>query len=206
MTATPVFVVAERDRVARIETVLRRDRELHVSVLDPSALTTLDGVRATPIVVVALPSADATRIVEALRRAAEPPAIVLLTSTPHEAWSARARRGGIRAVLPSEPSAEELLAAVAAAKAGLLALHPAALSRRASAPPLPSGEPTALTARELEILEMLAEGMSNRAIAGRLKISRHTVKFHVAAILAKLAARSRTEAVTLGVRQGLLSL
>jgi DNA-binding CsgD family transcriptional regulator len=53
---------------------------------------------------------------------------------------------------------------------------------------------------------MMAEGMSNRAIGGRLKISRHTVKFHVASILTKLAARSRTEAVTLGLRHGLISL
>ena len=53
---------------------------------------------------------------------------------------------------------------------------------------------------------MMAEGLSNRTIAMRLKISRYTVKFHVAAILAKLGATSRTEAVTLGVRHGLISL
>jgi DNA-binding NarL/FixJ family response regulator len=53
---------------------------------------------------------------------------------------------------------------------------------------------------------MLAEGTSNRAIASRLKISRYTVKFHVASILAKLGAGSRTEAVTLGVRRGLIAL
>jgi DNA-binding NarL/FixJ family response regulator len=63
-----------------------------------------------------------------------------------------------------------------------------------------------LTPRELEILEMLAEGMSNRTIAARLGISSQTVKFHVASILAKLGAASRTEAVTFGVRQGLIAL
>ena len=61
-----------------------------------------------------------------------------------------------------------------------------------------------LTPRELEILAMMAEGMRNRAIAQRLGISTHTVKFHIAAILDKLNARSRTEAVTIGLRQGLL--
>ena len=64
----------------------------------------------------------------------------------------------------------------------------------------------ALTPRELEILGMMAEGLRNRAIATHLGISGYTVKFHVASILAKLGAASRTEAVTLGVRHGLISL
>jgi DNA-binding NarL/FixJ family response regulator len=64
----------------------------------------------------------------------------------------------------------------------------------------------ALTPREQEILEALAEGLSNRLIAGRLAISSQTVKFHVAAILAKLGAGSRTEAVTFALRQGLIAL
>jgi len=55
-------------------------------------------------------------------------------------------------------------------------------------------------------LEMMAEGMSNRAIARHLKISSHTVKFHVASVLGKLGARTRTEAVTAGIRHGLISL
>jgi len=58
----------------------------------------------------------------------------------------------------------------------------------------------------VEILGLMAEGMSNRAIAARLGISSHTAKFHVASILAKLGAGSRTEAVTFGVRQGLIAL
>jgi DNA-binding CsgD family transcriptional regulator len=58
----------------------------------------------------------------------------------------------------------------------------------------------------VEILEMMAEGMSNRRIAVRLGISGYTVKFHVASVLGKLGAASRTEAVTLGVRNGLISL
>ena len=64
----------------------------------------------------------------------------------------------------------------------------------------------ALTLRELEILEMLAEGLRNQAIGRRLGISAYTVKFHVASILDKLGAAGRTEAVTLGVRRGLISL
>jgi len=63
-----------------------------------------------------------------------------------------------------------------------------------------------LTPRELEVLQVLAEGLSNRAIAERLHISEHTVKFHVASIFGKLGAENRTDAVTRGVRQGLITL
>jgi DNA-binding NarL/FixJ family response regulator len=62
----------------------------------------------------------------------------------------------------------------------------------------------ALTARESEVLTMLAEGAANKEIAARLNISEHTAKFHVSSILAKLGATTRTEAVSRGVRQGLI--
>ena len=64
----------------------------------------------------------------------------------------------------------------------------------------------ALTPREKDVLALLADGYRNREIAERLGISEHTVKFHVGAILTKLGAGSRTEAVTLAARQGLLML
>jgi DNA-binding CsgD family transcriptional regulator len=63
-----------------------------------------------------------------------------------------------------------------------------------------------LTSREREILEMIADGAHNRTIATRLGISRHTVKFHVTSILTKLGAASRTEAVALALRRGLLAV
>ena len=63
-----------------------------------------------------------------------------------------------------------------------------------------------LTPREREVLELLAHGLSNRQIAERLGISEHTAKFHVAAISGKLGAASRTEAVSRGVRRGLITL
>jgi two-component system, NarL family, response regulator YdfI len=66
------------------------------------------------------------------------------------------------------------------------------------------GEP--LTEREVQVLGMLAEGLGNKIIAARLDISEHTVKFHVSSILAKLGADSRTEAVTRGVREGLIMI
>ncbi len=63
-----------------------------------------------------------------------------------------------------------------------------------------------LTARERDVLQMLADGQGNKTIARRLGISMHTVKFHVGSIMSKLHATSRTEAVTMGIRQGLILL
>jgi DNA-binding NarL/FixJ family response regulator len=64
----------------------------------------------------------------------------------------------------------------------------------------------ALTGREIDVLELLAEGLSNKAIAERLAISDQTVKFHVASIAGKLGAHNRTDAVRLAVRRGLITL
>ena len=63
-----------------------------------------------------------------------------------------------------------------------------------------------LTAREVQVLELLAEGLPNKAIAGRLGISDQTVKFHVAALSGKLGAANRTDAVRRAVRRGLIAL
>jgi DNA-binding NarL/FixJ family response regulator len=138
-------------------------------------------------------------------------AVVLLTSGPPGPWMVEALRSGVRAVLPRDVPAAELIAAVEAAAAGLVALHPADVSALLASParaeravPVDAGEP--LTPRELEVFAMLAEGAGNKAIAWRLGISEHTVKYHVAAILGKLNAGSRTEAVAIGIRRGLIML
>ena len=63
-----------------------------------------------------------------------------------------------------------------------------------------------LTPREMQVLRLLAEGLPNKSIAQRLDISEHTVKFHVAAIMGKFGAQSRTEVVILATRHGLILL
>jgi DNA-binding NarL/FixJ family response regulator len=103
------------------------------------------------------------------------------------------------AVVPRDAPAAELRAAVTAAALGFAAF-PAGLT------PRQAGEPEPLTSREREVLELLGQGLSNRRIAGRLAISEHTAKFHVASVLAKLGVSSRTEAVSLGLRRGLITL
>ena len=201
-------MVADRELVAaRLEAMLRRRSGLHVSVSAPAQIARrLDDLPGAVVVLALAPDA-AAQVLDALRGLPSVEAVVLLSSDPVGAWTAQARRLGVRAVLRDDATAEELRAAIDAARAGLVVLHPDTLKGSAEARPAESrGSAAALTPRELEILEMMAEGMSNRTIAGRLGISSQTVKFHVASILAKLGAASRTEAVTFGVRHGLIAL
>ena len=102
-----------------------------------------------------------------------------------------------------------LIEAVRAVAAGLVVVDPTVgshlLARVSESVPL-SEATEELTAREREVLQLVALGLPNKTIAGRLGISEHTVKFHVGAILGKLGAASRTEAVMVAARQGLLML
>ncbi|MBX0328549.1 response regulator transcription factor [Oscillochloris sp. ZM17-4] len=109
------------------------------------------------------------------------------------------------AIIPPDASGEELRAAAMAAAQGLVAL-PQSMAGQISSPRLaePQGDP--LTGRELEVLALLSQGLPNKQIAGRLQISEHTVKFHISSIFTKLNAASRTEAVSIGARQGLIVL
>jgi DNA-binding NarL/FixJ family response regulator len=136
------------------------------------------------------------------------PAFVLLADAGQPVWTREAVRMGVRAVLPSSASAAEILAAVEAAANGFAVMDPRDLDGllALTAPTLASNEIPALTARELEVFRMMAEGAANKTIAWQLKISETTVKFHVAAILSKLQASNRTEAVSMGVRRGLILL
>src|SRR5262245_34643337 len=134
-------------------------------------------------------------------------AIVALTDDPRVVG---ALAGPGRALLPRRVTARELGAAVDAALAGLVVLHANTVRALRPAPRLPERDdgvaPEPLTPREIEVLGMMAEGLGNKSIAAHLGVSAHTVKFHVAAILAKLGASRRTEAVTLGLRRGLIMI
>jgi NarL family two-component system response regulator YdfI len=136
--------------------------------------------------------------------------VLLLSDHPRPGWTAEALRAGVRAILPAEVSPDQLAAALEAAMAGLVVIDPSEIAVALAAPsaawsPLAElAEP--LTPREREVLEMLASGLVNKEIAAKLSISEHTVKFHVASILGKLGAATRTEAVSLGFRRGLVLL
>ena len=117
------------------------------------------------------------------------------------------RQGGM-AIVGRDSSAEMILAALQAAYHGLLTFQPEYLPSMIGGG-VDSAEitlPEPLTAREIDVLNLLAQGMTNRAIAHALQISDHTVKFHVNALLTKLNAQSRTEAAVKATRLGLLSI
>src|ERR1035438_5187782 len=132
------------------------------------------------------------------------PAMVVLAPDLQSTWTGDALRSGIRAVLPGDLGPREILAAVEAAAAGLVVLHPQDIPALVTERPLPTAQTQTLTPREVQVLAMLAEGHGNKTIAWKLGISEHTAKFHVASILGKLNAGTRTEAVTLGIRRGLI--
>jgi DNA-binding NarL/FixJ family response regulator len=135
------------------------------------------------------------------------PPVVLLMDTSDATLVSAALRSGIRGVISREASPEEIENAVQAVNAGLVVIEAgslAALLRELRPPSEALSEP--LSDRELEVLNLIAEGQSNKLIAHSLGISEHTVKTHVASILAKLGAASRTEAVSQAIRRGLVML
>jgi NarL family two-component system response regulator YdfI len=136
--------------------------------------------------------------------------IVALIDEPSADWTAHALRSGVKAILPRDSGMEEILAAIQAAHAGLVLLDADVTQNLASRIPALSAQPAPalddLTPREIEVLRMLAEGLGNREMAARLGISDHTVKFHISSILDKLGAATRTEAVTMGIRMGIILL
>jgi two-component system, NarL family, nitrate/nitrite response regulator NarL len=142
---------------------------------------------------------------------AAPPTLIptlVLVNAAEEARSAL-QAGALGALARSSPASAIAPAALAVASGHWVldaAFAPALLDLRAApaAPVAPT--PPLLSPREAQVLELLAEGLSNRDIAERLGISRHTAKFHVNAILDKLGATTRTEAVVLAARGGLLTL
>ena len=135
-------------------------------------------------------------------------AVVLLSNDARQASVLRNLALSGWALLPPDSAAGQLVAAVNAVAEGLVVLPvDTALALGSVAPVEVSDalqEP--LTPRELEVLQLVSHGLSNKLIARALTISEHTVKFHVSATYAKLGAASRTEAVSLAARKGLISL
>jgi NarL family two-component system response regulator YdfI len=158
------------------------------------------------VVLAEIENRDDDNAKETLEDAANGVPVILLVHGPAREW-AYALRQGVRAVLPSNVTAAQVAAAIEAAVAGLVVLHPGEVEGLiASRGTNESSEvlPEALTPREIDVLRLLAEGRGNKEIGSQLGISEHTVKFHVASIMGKLGAASRTEAVTLGIRHGIV--
>jgi len=173
------------------------------------ALLKSDG--AADVFVVDLPSLDALdRLIDDFEQT-DAGGLVLLGPIPDDFRILRRLEPHPWAYLPRQADSDELAAAVVTVHSGLLAVHPSIATRLLAGTAAsrlidaPAGEEE-LTPRELQVLALLAEGIPNKAVARRLGISDHTVKFHVGSLLGKLGASSRTEAVSIGARRGLIAL
>jgi two-component system, NarL family, response regulator YdfI len=159
------------------------------------------------VIVAQIESQNDPLIRELFDEAASGTPVIVLASGPSADWGAMFRHG-VRGALPSDASGEQIAAAIEAAVAGLGVFHANEADRLFELVPVQetSDLPEALTAREIEILRSLAEGLGNKEIASRLGISEHTVKFHVASIMGKLGVGNRTEAVMSGIRHGIVPI
>ncbi len=135
--------------------------------------------------------------------------LILLVQRSSPNFVEQAFRIGVRGILPPEIEADSLNSALAAVANGLVVLSPENIGAVQSM----NGRAVedresieVLTPREREVLQKMASGLANKEIAVRMRISEHTAKFHVASILSKLGAVSRTEAVSIGMRRGLILL
>lgn len=186
---------------AEIEALLAAEADLRV--VDSGAPTALaellDGANAD--VLLLDPGAEAADWLDRIAERVPLPPTVVLSGNGHPERQLLAL--GVRAVLPRRTAAARLVAAVRAVAAGLVVLDPEIAGIEAPAAEVSGDRVDALTPRETEVLQLLAEGLPNKEIAGTLGISEHTVKFHLSAIFGKLGATSRTEAVAIGIRRGL---
>lgn len=203
---TRVLVVApSAERVLAIRAKLAEEPEIEVEDIPPANLNAAARQsRAGEVVLVDLEDANGGSGVGELVAGA-----VLLADNPEASWTGQLLAAGARAVLRRDCSGRQLAAAVHAAAAGLTVLEPDDLHALLRSSPesieLEPGEEE-LTRRETEVLHMMTAGLSNREIASTLGISEHTVKFHITSIFGKLGTSSRTEAVTEGIRRGLVLL
>ena len=196
---TPVTRAGLRSMLANAEGTEVRVVGEATSPTDPSAFSEADVVLL----------ADEELLEEASMAVAEDgtQALVLVSEEEHAVSRLRAMQLRGWGLVPPDAPPEELAAAVAAVGQGLIVL-PKTLTERLLQEPAPSvGELSeALTAREREVLDLLAHGLKNAEIAGELHISEHTVKFHISSLYAKLGVNNRAEAVSRGARHGLISL
>ena len=211
-----VLVASSRPLTAAgLEELLRAQPDTEVIVSSSDGMQLESIVRDTDPDVVILDvdgdeSENGHRLDVLSRIAGEVPTIALIDG-PSSLWLARAALAGVRGFLPHGVQGDELESTLRAVVSGLVVLSPEfsevmlARSIHIDSDELESPVES-LTPRELEVLEMLAEGLLNKEIADRLHISEHTVKFHVSSIIGKLGASNRTEAVTWGLRRGLLFL
>ena len=148
-----------------------------------------------------MPELDGADAIAAIRQQAPGARVIVLTTYDDDADIQRSLRVGAKAYLLKDAPRDELVACIKAVHEGRTLIPPAIAAKLAET----IGTPP-LTARELEVLSLVAEGKSNREIATLLFITEGTVKSHLSAMLGKLDAADRTQAVTIALKRGLLRL
>jgi DNA-binding NarL/FixJ family response regulator len=191
-----------------LRALLAGDERVEV-VAEAASLNEIDELDGLDVILVAGAEIPLEIFRSHLEQSDSPPALLILSDEPQVARALPSVPTRAWGLLSPDVAEEELLAAVFAVHEGLLAAAPA-LMQPLLGPVTELRETEELTEeltdRESEVLQWLAQGMANKQIALRLKISEHTVKFHVSAIYAKLGVTNRTEAVRRGARLGLIVL
>jgi NarL family two-component system response regulator YdfI len=195
-------------RRAGLESIIRSHAEFHLAGSFGAVASLVSFARSTELDVIVI---DTDSIRDLLLEPTSDAAIVLLTEVTEARSISRLLRSGVRAILSRESDPDDVLSAIYASYDGLVLLStPTAESLAALFGDQPLEVEAELseeiTSRETDVLRMLAQGLVNKDIAARLSISEHTVKFHISSILDKLGASTRTEAVTLGIRRGLIPI
>ena len=211
MVAIAIFS-ADPAMCRSLEELLREDSALSIAgvVDDPAAISLLIDQNHVNVVLADVPPLE--RLADWRIRHNQTAFVILVDGADEEA-SLEALYAGARAILPRKAKPDDIVTAIKAVTNGLAVLPGDLFLTLLSKASLVGGllddndvDRARLTARELEVLAAMADGVSNKAIARRLGISFHTAKFHVAAILAKLNADSRTEAVAKAAQLGLVML
>jgi two-component system NarL family response regulator len=142
---------------------------------------------------------DGVDAIAAIRKQVPTARIIVLTTYDHDEDIYRSLQAGARAYLLKDAPREELLACIRTVHAGQTYLPSAIAAKLAH-----RRNDSALTAREIEVMDLMADGKANKEIAAALRVSEGTVKSHVNAILKKLDAVDRTEAVIIAFRRGIV--
>jgi NarL family two-component system response regulator YdfI len=195
-------------RRAGLESIIRSHVEFHLAGSFGTMASLVSFARSTDLDVIVI---DTDSIRDLLLEPTSDAVIVLLTEVTDARSISRLLRSRVRAILSRESDPDDILSAIYAAYDGLVLLSTPAAERLAAVYGDQSLEVEAelseeISSRETDVLRMLAHGLVNKDIAARLGISEHTVKFHISSILDKLGASTRTEAVTLGIRRGLIPI
>jgi DNA-binding NarL/FixJ family response regulator len=199
------IMASERSRRDWLERELRAEPSLTIVGVAPTfpvMRSLLYDIVVDAVVVDVPPASDSELVRDWLADLLNTVPVVMLCGADDSWFSSQVIRAERGAVLSRESSAAQIAQAVRAVNAGLLVFDATFMPR-----PGAGGDIAVdLTPREIQVLRLLAEGLVNREIAERLNISEHTIKFHIGSILGKLQASSRTEAVTRGLRAGLIEL